>query len=73
MTLSANENHGTTPVMRKEPYSIRLDPKQREALEAHAKSQHRPLANLVEMILTEWLAQAGAPPAPPKAAKGRAR
>jgi hypothetical protein len=73
MTLSSNEKHGTTPVMRKEPYSIRLDPKQREALAAHAESQHRPLANLIEMILTQWLAQAGSPPAPPKAAKTRAR
>jgi hypothetical protein len=56
MNLSSDENQSIAPLMKKAPYSIRLDPKQRDALEAWAKSEHRTLANLVEMILTERLA-----------------
>jgi hypothetical protein len=80
MRLSSSQGRATTPLMRKEPYSIRLDPAWREALEAHAEGQHRPLANLIEMIIGAWLAQAGPPPPKPgvglsakPAKKGRAR
>jgi hypothetical protein len=60
--------------MKKEPYSIRLDPSQREALEDWAKSEHRTLANLVEMILTERLkAREAEKRSPGRAEKVRAR
>jgi hypothetical protein len=55
MTLPGDANDSMTTPMRKEPYSIRLAPKQRQALEAWAVSENRTLANLVETILTKAL------------------
>ncbi len=35
--------------------ATRLDPEIKELLEKMAKEQHRPLSNLVRLIILEWL------------------
>ena len=39
--------------------STRLDPEIKELLEKMAKEQHRPLSNLVRLIILEWLEYKG--------------
>ncbi len=39
--------------------STRLDPDVKKLLEKMAKEQHRPLSNLVRLIILEWLESKG--------------
>jgi hypothetical protein len=40
-----------------EALSVRVPPLIKKAIEKAAKDDHRPVASLVEKIVTEWLAQ----------------
>ena len=42
--------------------TIRLDEKTKEKLVQMAQKQHRPLSNLIRLILTEWLKKQGQKP-----------
>ena len=39
--------------------STRLDPEVKKLLEKMAKEQHRPLSNMVRLIILEWLEMKG--------------
>lgn len=41
------------------PTSVRLPPDLKDALQKQANSEFRPLANLLEKILTEWALEQG--------------
>jgi hypothetical protein len=52
---------------------IRLEPAVKAALEAAAKADHRPVASLIEKVMTEWLEANGYHPTGEPAAKRKAK
>jgi predicted transcriptional regulator len=46
--------------------TIRLPDEMKEKLSQIAEQQHRPLSNLIRLILMEWLEQQEKPPKPRK-------
>jgi hypothetical protein len=58
-------------MVRSASIGLRLEPALKEAIEAAAKDDHRPVASLIEKVMTEWLTANGYLPGAKKAAPKR--